>query len=202
MTPPLEPIELLASPAPERADAARNRAKLLAAAAELIQEHGAEHLTMEAVATAACVGKGTVFRRFGDRFGLFLAVLDQAECEMQQAFMFGPPPLGPGAPPVERLRAFGVASLRHLRQNMDIYVEADKSAAQRYDAPPRVVRERHLALLLGEAGVSGDLELLAATMLGSLDPAQVHHLLTVRRRALEELEAGWLDLVARITAPS
>jgi AcrR family transcriptional regulator len=186
-------------PPTERADAARNRAKLLAAAAELIQEQGAERLTMEAVASAACVGKGTVFRRFGDRVGLLYAVLDQSERELQQAFMFGPPPLGPGAPPVERLRAFGVAALRHLAQHMNLYLEVDQSNAHRYTSPALIVREQHLALLLRQAGAPGDIELLANTLLCSLAPTMVNHLLTNRGRTVEELEAGWLDLVARLT---
>ncbi|MFI1046284.1 hypothetical protein ACH4U3_10715 [Streptomyces griseoruber] len=37
----------------ERADAARNRARLLEAAAGLVAEHGAEHVTMHEVAKAA-----------------------------------------------------------------------------------------------------------------------------------------------------
>lgn len=52
----------------ERADAARNRRRLLDAAQRLVAEQGADHVTMEAVAAAAEVGKGTVFRRFGDRW--------------------------------------------------------------------------------------------------------------------------------------
>ncbi|WP_159062424.1 TetR/AcrR family transcriptional regulator, partial [Streptomyces caniscabiei] len=90
-----------------RADAARNRTRLLEVAARLAAECGAANLTMEAVATAAEVGKGTVFRRFGDRFGLMVALLDHQERELQAAFLSGPPPLGPEAPPVDRLRAFG-----------------------------------------------------------------------------------------------
>jgi hypothetical protein len=52
-----------------RVDAARNHARLLNAAARLARERGLKHLTMEAVATAAGVGKGTVFRRFGTAQG-------------------------------------------------------------------------------------------------------------------------------------
>ncbi|WP_042381407.1 TetR/AcrR family transcriptional regulator [Streptacidiphilus melanogenes] len=214
MTPPSEPISLSPEARPadgravlplydqdptERADAARNRAKLLQAAATLIQEQGAEHLTMDAVASAACVGKGTVFRRFGDRVGLLFAVLDQTESAFQNAFMFGPPPLGPDADPVTRLEAFGVASLRHMSEHMNLYLEADQQAAARYGAPPRRVRTRHLTMLLQQAGVQGDAELLAETLLGTLDPSFVHHLLTNRGRTAPELEAGWCDLVARVT---
>ncbi|NED22229.1 helix-turn-helix transcriptional regulator, partial [Streptomyces sp. SID9913] len=111
---PIEPQELLrlglgAEETCLRADAARNRARLLEAAARLVAERGADGLTMEAVAVAANVGKGTVFRRFGDRTGLLSALLDHSERKLQTAFLTGPPPLGPGAPPAERLRAFGAA---------------------------------------------------------------------------------------------
>jgi AcrR family transcriptional regulator len=187
------------APPSERADAARNRARLLEAAATLIQEQGAEHLTMDAVAAAAGVGKGTVFRRFGDRSGLLFALLDQAELTFQNAFMLGPPPLGPGAGPIARLEAFGTARLRHLLGNLNLYLEADQQAAARYTSPSRNVRARHIAILLREAGVRGDLDLLAETLLGTLDPAFVHHLLTRRGHGADQLEAGWRDLVARIT---
>jgi AcrR family transcriptional regulator len=82
----------------ERTDAARNRARLLKAVARLVAERGAEHVTMHEVAEAAGVGKGTLFRRFGDRDGLLPALHGEAEAEFHEAFTSGPPPLGPGAP--------------------------------------------------------------------------------------------------------
>ncbi|MBR7828310.1 TetR/AcrR family transcriptional regulator [Actinospica sp. MGRD01-02] len=190
------------APPSERADAARNRARLLQAAATLIQEQGAEHLTMDAVAAAAGVGKGTVFRRFGDRSGLLFALLDETELTFQNAFMLGPPPLGPGAGPIARLEAFGTARLRHLLDNLNLYLEADQQATARYTSPSRNVRARHIAILLHEADVRGDLDLLAETLLGTLDPTFVHHLLARRGHDADQLEAGWRDLVARITHPA
>jgi AcrR family transcriptional regulator len=91
----------------ERADAARNRRRILAAAAELVDERGIGRVSMDDVARAACVGTGTLYRRFGDRAGLALALLDEHTREFQDALIAGPPPLGPGAPAAERLRAFG-----------------------------------------------------------------------------------------------
>jgi hypothetical protein len=38
--------------------------------------------------------------------------------------MGGPPPLGPGAPPVERLRAFGVAVLYRAAEQLDLQLAA------------------------------------------------------------------------------
>ena len=62
----------------ERADAARNRDAILCAAQRLVSDRGADGVTMDEVACAAGVGKGTLFRRFGDRTGLIDALLDDA----------------------------------------------------------------------------------------------------------------------------
>ena len=79
----------------ERGDAARNRVLLLDAARRLIDERGADAVTMDDIAGAAGVGKGTVFRRFGSRAGLMMVLLDEDERASQQAFMFGPATVGP-----------------------------------------------------------------------------------------------------------
>ncbi|MGW1545264.1 TetR/AcrR family transcriptional regulator [Streptomyces sp. NPDC002309] len=182
-----------------RADAARNRARLLEAAGRLVAEHGAASLTMEAVATAASVGKGTVFRRFGDRVGLLTALLDHSEKKFQAAFLGGPPPLGPGAPPVERLRAFGRASLRRSVEQLDLQLAAEGTPERRHSAPSRQLLHRHLTVLLRQVVPEADCVLLAQTLMGYLDPAVVHHLTGRRDMPLERLEAGWVDLVARLT---
>lgn len=182
-----------------RADAARNRTRLLEVAARLAEESGAARLTMEAVANAAEVGKGTVFRRFGDRTGLLMALLDHHERELQAAFLTGPPPLGPDAPPVERLRAFGVAVIRHGHTHRDLYLAANADAVRRHTSPATLLRLSHLCMLLRRARVPGDGELLAQTLLGYLDITLVDHLVTRRGMTLERVEAGWGDLVGRLT---
>jgi hypothetical protein len=88
----------LRHPATERSDAARNRIRLLEAAARLVAERGPQCVTMEAIAQEAGVGKATLFRRFGDRNGLLLLLMDDAEAQFRQSCTAGPPPLGPGAP--------------------------------------------------------------------------------------------------------
>ncbi|MFI9611718.1 TetR/AcrR family transcriptional regulator [Streptomyces sp. NPDC052023] len=201
---PLDAPELLElGPSAEeqclRADAARNRARLLEAAGRLVAEHGAAALTMEAVAAAASVGKGTVFRRFGDRAGLLAALLDHSEKKFQAAFLGGPPPLGPGAPPVERLRAFGCASLRRSVEELDLQLAAERTPDRRYTAPPWQLLHRHLVLLLRQAVPDADSDLLAHTLMSSLDPAVVHHLTQRCGMPLARLEAAWIDLVARVT---
>jgi AcrR family transcriptional regulator len=87
---------------------------------ELIAEFGPAAVTMRDVAQRAGVGKGTVFRCFGSRAGLMLALLDHSEQQLQSAVNAGPPPLGPGADPVERLVAFGRPKLDLIAELGDI----------------------------------------------------------------------------------
>ncbi|TLS47112.1 TetR/AcrR family transcriptional regulator [Streptomyces montanus] len=181
-----------------RADAARNRTRLLEVAAKLATERGAANVTMEAVACAAQVGKGTVFRRFGDRAGLMLALLDHHEQRLQAAFLTGPPPLGPDAPAAERLRAFGPAVMRHEQANRDLYLAANADLGRHYGSAAYHLRVGHVALLLRQLRADADTALVAHTLLGSLEITLVEHLLAQRGMTMERLEAGWYELVERL----
>jgi len=180
-----------------RADAARNRSRLLEVAARLSAELGAANVTMEAVAAGAGVGKGTVFRRFGDRTGLLQALLSHHEQQLQAAFLSGLPPLGPGASADERLRAFGSAVIRHEHTHRDLYMAAHAESGRRYTSPPYRLRLAHVCMLLRQAKAPGDIELVAHALLGYLETARVDHLITGRGMTLDRLVAGWYDLVAR-----
>lgn len=204
---PQEPVdepELLQLGSPEddpclRADAARNRARLLEAAGQLVAERGAAGVTMEAVAVAAQVGKGTVFRRFGDRTGLLTALLDHAEKNFQSAIITGPPPLGPGAPPLERLKAFGCALLRRSADELELQLAAEPVAERRHSNAPRRFLRGHVLILLREIVPDADCELLSLTLMAYLDPPMIHYRSKVCGMSQQRVEAGWLDLVDRIT---
>src|SRR5580692_3819538 len=117
----MKPIDLpvLGTPS-ERADAARNRQLILTAAEMLFARDGVACTSMGAIAAEAGVGKGTLFRRFGDRASLAFALLESSERAFQEAFIRGPAPLGPGAPPCERLTAFGRGLLAHVASHGDL----------------------------------------------------------------------------------
>jgi AcrR family transcriptional regulator len=120
---PLSQPELLAVRTPEvkeRADAARNRAAVLEAAARLFQEKGVDGVTMDAVAAAAGVGKGTLFRRFADKGGLAVALLDERERALQEKILRGPGPLGPSGDPRGRVRAFVEAYVDYVLAHADL----------------------------------------------------------------------------------
>ncbi|RVX39184.1 TetR family transcriptional regulator [Nonomuraea polychroma] len=164
------PLELLrARPPKERADAARNREKVLTAAAALFAEKGVEVVSMDAIAAAAGVGKGTLFRRFGDKSGLAVALLDDRERDLQQRILSGPPPLGPGAPARERLTAFVAAYLHYLFDHLDLVrMSETASPGARYRIGAYRFWHRHVAILLAEARPDADADVLSHALLAAI----------------------------------
>jgi AcrR family transcriptional regulator len=159
----------------ERSDAAANRERILCAARRVLAEHGAAGLSMNAVAAAAGVGKGTIFRRFGDRDGLTEALLDAHTAQLQDAFLSGPPPLGPGAPPRERVVAF----MRALVLFHDTHLELVLAAERRVPAAPSVYATfmLHLRTLIAEIDPRLDAPVLAGLLCSAVAPASLQRLL-------------------------
>ncbi|MEV2266376.1 TetR/AcrR family transcriptional regulator [Nonomuraea africana] len=172
-----EALEILRTrPPQERADAARNREKVLAAAAALFAAKGMEAVSMDAIAAAAGVGKGTLFRRFGDKSGLAVALLDARERDLQERILTGPPPLGPsadarqaGAAPAERLAAFVEAYLDYLFAHLDLVrMSETASTGARYRIGSYAFWHRHVTILLTVALPGEDAEVLAHAVLAGL----------------------------------
>ena len=113
----------------ERADAARNRRAILAATEWLLAAHRPQDISMEQVAAAAGVGKGTVFHRFGNRTGLMHALMVERAQALEEAVTSGPPPLGAGAPDRERLLAFLDAVAEVVARNKSLLAELGQPAA-------------------------------------------------------------------------
>jgi len=188
----------------ERADAARNRAVLIAAAREMLTDVGVDRITMDALAERSGLGKGTVFRRFGTRSGIFMALLDDGERSFQEQVLSGPPPLGPGAEPLDRLVAFGRARLRFLRENCEI---ARAALGGRPPVPfggPATATQTHLRVLLRQVGIDvADLEVLAMQLTAALDVPLLLYAAPGEGGPPDEafedrLARGWEDLVGRL----
>lgn len=193
-----ELLALRSSPPKERADATRNRAAVLGAAAELFAEHGVENVSMDAIAARAQVGKGTLFRRFGDKAGLAAALLDERERVLQEQILFGPPPLGPGPsddPPraADRLRAFVSAYLDYALAHLDIVRMSETAApGARYRIGAYRFWHRHVALLLLSAKPDCDADALAHALIAPVAAEHLHAILAEHgeqrlRSAIREL---------------
>lgn len=177
----------------ERADARRNRERILCAAARLIDEKGIDCMSMDDVAHAAGVGKGTLYRRFGDRAALLRALISEPEQEFQDTLIRGLPPLGPGAPAAERLHAFGEHLLRFLDGHA-IYVKAGEllGGGKRYAHPVYAFYQTHVSLLLREACGTHEVDpYMVDALLAPLAAEPFLYQRDVRGMTLDEICAGW-----------
>jgi AcrR family transcriptional regulator len=203
-----QPVLPWGPPPAERADAARNRLHLLAVAREMLAEQGADTLTMDGLAARAGLGKGTVFRRFGTRAGIFQALLDDDERAFQEQVLSGPPPLGPGAPALDRLVAYGRARIGFLMERRDI-ARAALDGSQPVPAGSRTpLSQLHIRVLLGRLDLGpADLDILAVQLTAALDAPLLLYLsasdLTQAGGPLGEqrIARAWQDLVQRVCGP-
>ncbi|ORW94299.1 TetR family transcriptional regulator [Mycobacterium sp. IEC1808] len=189
--------ELPVSVPQERGDAARNRTLLLQAARRLVAERGADAVTMDDVAAAAGVGKGTLFRRFGSRAGLMMVLLDEDERASQQAFLFGPPPLGPDAPPMDRLVAFGRERIRFAHAHHELLSAANRDPQLRH-AGAGAVQRTHVRVLLASAGTTGDIDVQTDALLALLDADYVEHQLNGGGHTMDTLCDAWESLARKL----
>lgn len=170
------------------------------AAARLFATRGVAAVSMDDVAAAAGVGKGTLYRRFGDKSGLAMAVLEARDHALSEAVVSGPPPLGPGAGPKSRLRAFIAAYAEYLERNLDLVVLGETAApGARYRSSAYAGWRRHLEGLLEAAGTP-EPAASAELVMGMLDADLYAHLRIERTWSAADISASMVaaaDAVAR-----
>lgn len=201
MDDPAHPGLPLAAPAPERADAARNRQRILAAARELFARDGVDAVSLERVAQEAGVSKATLFRRFGNRQALFLALVDDHERELQDALLRGPPPLGPGAEPLQRLHAFTAALLELSLAHREFLLASETARPLcRLRSGAYDTWRRHVVMLLEQVRPDAELWVLPDLLLAAFD-AELLTVLEASGRSREALAVAVHELTERLAAP-
>src|SRR5918996_6505674 len=160
-----EPVELpvVEDARAPRVDAARNAERILAACERLFSERGVENVSMDEIAGEAGVGKGTPFRRLGNRAGLARAVIGERERRFQDDLIRGEPPLGPGAPARDRLVAY-VAVRAELLDHFGDLLRVAETNRPDADAVHRFHR-MHVELLVREADPEADAGFIAEAVL-------------------------------------
>lgn len=189
----------------ERADAARNRRAILRATEELLATHRPADVTIEQVAAAAGVGKGTVFHRFGSRMGLMVALMQERALDLGELVEHGPPPLGPGAPPRERLLAFLTAVVEVVGRNKGLLAALGHTVtATRHadgdDHPVYRFWHGHVSALLADARPDLDADVLADLLLAGLNTEPILRLL--ERGESKRLAASVRVLTAGVLSAS
>jgi AcrR family transcriptional regulator len=158
----------------ERSDAAKNRAKVLAAAERLFADPDPRRVTMDAIAREAGVGRATLYRRYPDPHSIAVALLDEHERRLQEKIIFGEPPLGPGAAPHERLAAFYDAMIDLLDTHLHLALGAE-TGRQRFRTGAYRFWHTHVRVLLATAGIA-DSEAMTDVLLAPLAPEVYQHM--------------------------
>jgi AcrR family transcriptional regulator len=178
----------------ERADAARNREKVLRAAETLFTER--RPVTMDEIARAAGVGRGTLYRRFTDVASIALALLDEHERALQRLLIEGPPPLGPGAPPPERLAAFYAAMVELLEGHGHLALGAE-TGRSRFETGAYGFWRAHVRALLVAGNVPAP-DALVDVLLAPLAPDLYDHQRTTLALAPAQITAALTHLATTI----
>ncbi len=177
----------------ERADAARNRARILEAAAQLFAERAPQDVTMDDIAKMAGVGRGTLYRRYPDRASIAVALLDEHERDLQERLLRGEPPLGPGAPPAERLAAFYSAMVRLLEGHSHLVLGSEVGRS-RFETGAYGFWRAHVRALLAAAGTP-EPDALVDVLLAPLAPEVYGYQRTVLGLTPEQITGA----LARLT---
>ena len=187
----------------ERADAARNRQAILAAADRLFANSAAPgSVTMDDIARSAGVGKGTLFRRFGDRTGLIRSLYGQRVAPLRQRIESGSPPLGPGAPAPLRVAAVidAIAAEKFRNMYLTSALEAAESGGGLYESPDyKDVHALLAGLMLPDLGTE-QAPWTAHLLLAAVRADLLHHLVHEGGMTTDEVRSQLKALVARLLA--
>jgi hypothetical protein len=120
------------------------------------------------------------------------------EAALQDELIRGAPPLGPGAPPLERLLAFGRAYLEFLEHHGDMLREAEGSYEAHLGSSPYSVYRTHVAILLRDGGAGEHADYLADVVLGPLSGIAYRYLRRDRGMSWQQLADAHADLCKRL----
>ncbi|MFD7117846.1 TetR/AcrR family transcriptional regulator [Streptomyces sp. NPDC059922] len=183
-----------------RKDAARNREAVLAAADALFARcESPEDVTMADIAAAAGVGKGTLFRAFGDRPGLLRALYEARLQPVREAVESGPPPLGPATPPQQRVPALLDAVLCFKLDNRGLMLALEEGGGSSpYQAAHYERWHGLLHAVLERIPGLADGDFTAHALLAATRADLVEHLAGKERVPRERMRAQLADFTARV----
>lgn len=191
----------------ERSDAARNRQKILRAAGTLFEERGVTNVTMEEIARASGVGKGTLYRRFPHKGFLCQALLDEPTRALQErtlALLSEP-----ARSALEKLDLFLGLVVEFTEDNLDLLYGGNEPLCgadrlERFSHPAYDWRRSTVLGLLraavrgGEVDPGLDLEYLATALLAPLDLDLYYYQRRVQGLPAERIGAGLRSLAAAV----
>ena len=189
-----------------RSDAARNRRVILQTARALFEERGVTSVTMEEIARASGVGKGTLYRRFPHKGFLCQALLDEPTRLLQEQTL--EILRKPGLSALEKLDVFLDGLVAFTAENLDLLYGGNEPLCgadrlERFSHPAYDWRRSTVLGLLRAAVREGDVderldvEYVAQALLAPLDVDFYYFLHRVKGLPVERISSGLHTLAPR-----
>jgi AcrR family transcriptional regulator len=180
-----------------RADAMKNRALLLATAKRLFAEQKVADVTMSAVADAAGVGKGTLYRHFENKFELSMALLDEDQRNLQDRALRR---MREEGPTIDTLKWFIAEVLLFTERNSELLcVSAGENGPVGSLAHPAHWWWRQtIRGLVAQINPRCDADYLADAIFVLLDVHNIYYLQRERGYSLQQVTSNMQDMVANI----
>lgn len=178
---------------PSRADAMKNRELLLETAQRLFTEQGVEAVTMSAVAEAAGVGKGTLYRHFSNKSQLCEVLIDADARALQERTLAL---LRAGGTPHESLRIF-LNDVLDFVERHEAFLALEEVNSVVLLHPAHLWWRQTLRGLLAAASIRMDVDYAADVLYLMLD-ARTIRFQKARGASLEWVRRGLLDTAERL----
>lgn len=200
---PLHVVEAGEGSRAERSDAVANRRRILATAKALFAEHGVAEVNMADIAQAACVGKGTLYRRFANKGELCYALMDEQLTEFQNRMLAEMQAMNAaGERQLDQLLVFLAALVEFTERHMPLLSEVQNLRQNQINvALPHFWQRMTIHGLLQTAVRSGecaedlDLDLLADLLLAPFSANFYRFMREVRGFSTAQIGAGVRTLV-------
>lgn len=180
-----------------RADAMKNRALLLATAKRLFTEQKVADVTMSAVADAAGVGKGTLYRHFENKFELSMALLDEDQRNLQDRTLSR---MREEGPTIDTLKWFIAEVLLFTERNSELLcVSAGENGPVGSLAHPAHWWWRQtIRGLVAQINPRCDADYLADAIFVLLDVHNIYFLQRERGYSLQQITTNMQDMIANM----
>lgn len=160
---------ILPNARPTRADAVENRRLLLDTAAQLFEAQGVADVTMSAIAKAAGVGKGTLYRHFNNKTDLCHALLDQDQRALQDETLRRL--RDPVHAPRDLLHWYLDRVVGFVTRNLALLcVIGDSGAPPELEHPAHIWWRQTIFGLLERMQIRGDIDYIADTLYVMIGP--------------------------------
>jgi AcrR family transcriptional regulator len=162
----------------ERADAVRNREMVLAAAGRLLDAaDDPAQVSMGDIAAAAGVGKGTLFRGFGDRIGLLQALVEQRSEQSRSELATTESSYHDRSGPVDQVTAILDAILRFKLANRSLMLALENAGSgSPYRSSTYDRWHSHLAEIVAQVHGPDAADYLAHALLAAVRSDLIEHL--------------------------